>query len=104
MARLRAAGCVVLGKTATPEYGFQGDTTSLAHGPTRNPWDLDRSPGGSSGGHGRGRWPRAWWPLATGSDGGGSIRIPSALCGLSGLKTSHGRIPIGGPRPPGTVA
>ena len=102
VARLRAAGCVVLGKTATPEYGYQGDTTSLVHGPTRNPWNPDRSPGGSSGGTAA-ALASGMVALATGSDGGGSIRIPSALCGLSGLKTSHGRIPIGGARPPGTV-
>ena len=102
VARLRAAGCVVLGKTATPEFGFQGDTTSLAQGPTRNPWDPQRSPGGSSGGSAA-ALASGMVPLATGSDGGGSIRIPAALCGLTGLKTSHGRIPIGGVRAPGTV-
>ncbi len=102
VARLRAAGCVVLGKTATPEFGFQGDTTSLVHGPTRNPWDPERSPGGSSGGSAA-ALASGMVPLATGSDGGGSIRIPAALCGLTGLKTSHGRIPIGGVRAPGTV-
>ena len=102
VARLRAAGCVVLGKTTTPEFGYQGDTTSLVQGPTRNPWDPERSPGGSSGGSAA-ALASGMVPLATGSDGGGSIRIPSALCGLTGLKTSHGRIPIGGVRAPGTV-
>ncbi len=102
VARLRAAGCIVLGKTTTPEFGFQGDTTSLAQGPTRNPWDAERSPGGSSGGSAA-ALASGMVPLATGSDGGGSIRIPAALCGLTGLKPSHGRIPIGGTKAPGTV-
>jgi aspartyl-tRNA(Asn)/glutamyl-tRNA(Gln) amidotransferase subunit A len=101
VARLRAAGCVVLGKTATPEFGFKGDTTSLAQGVTRNPWNLERSPGGSSGGSAA-ALASGMVALATGSDGGGSIRIPSALCGLSGLKTSQGRVPMGGPKAPGT--
>jgi aspartyl-tRNA(Asn)/glutamyl-tRNA(Gln) amidotransferase subunit A len=101
VARLRAAGCVVLGKTTTPEFGFQGDTTSPAFGPTRNPWGVDRSPGGSSGGSAA-AIASGMVPLATGSDGGGSIRLPSALCGLSGMKTSQGRIPNGGATPPGS--
>jgi aspartyl-tRNA(Asn)/glutamyl-tRNA(Gln) amidotransferase subunit A len=101
VARLRAAGCVVLGKTTTPEFGFQGDTTSPAFGPTRNPWNTDRSPGGSSGGSGA-AIASGMVPLATGSDGGGSIRIPSSLCGLSGIKTSQGRVPNGGATPPGS--
>src|SRR5262249_4333637 len=82
VARLRAAGCVVVGKTTTPEHGFTGDTTSPHYGPTRNPWDTDRTPGGSSGGSAA-AVASGMVPLATGSDGGGSIRIPSALCGLS---------------------
>jgi aspartyl-tRNA(Asn)/glutamyl-tRNA(Gln) amidotransferase subunit A len=101
VARLRSAGCIVVGKTTTPEFGFQGDTTSPAFGPTRNPWDTDRSPGGSSGGSGA-AIAAGMVPLATGSDGGGSIRIPSALCGLSGIKTSQGRVPNGGAAPPGS--
>jgi len=101
VARLRAAGCIVLGKTTTPEFGFQGDTTSPAFGPTRNPWNTDRSPGGSSGGSAT-AIASGMVPLATGSDGGGSIRIPSALCGLSGIKTSQGRVPNGGATPPGS--
>ncbi len=101
VARLRAAGCIVVGKTTTPEFGFQGDTASPAFGPTRNPWNTDRSPGGSSGGSGA-AIASGMVPLATGSDGGGSIRIPSAVCGLSGLKTSQGRVPNGGAAPPGS--
>ncbi|MGZ4708027.1 MAG: amidase family protein, partial [Acidimicrobiales bacterium] len=100
-ARLREHGAVLLGKTTTPEFGFQGDTTSPAFGPTRNPWNVDRSPGGSSGGSGA-AIAAGMVPLATGSDGGGSIRIPSALCGLSGIKTSQGRVPNGGAAPPGS--
>lgn len=101
VARLRAAGCVVLGKTTTPEFGWQGDTTSPAFGPTRNPWGTDRSPGGSSGGSGA-ALAAGMVPLATGSDGGGSIRIPASLCGLAGLKTTTGRVPIGGASAPGS--
>lgn len=90
--RLRAAGCVVVGKTNTPELGFKGDTTNAVFGSTRNPWNTDRSPGGSSGGSGA-ALASGMVPLATGSDGGGSIRIPGSLCGLSTFKPSLGRIP-----------
>jgi Asp-tRNA(Asn)/Glu-tRNA(Gln) amidotransferase A subunit family amidase len=101
VSRLRAAGCVVVGKTTTPEYGHKGVTESPLTGVTRNPWDLERSPGGSSGGSAA-ALAAGMVPLATGSDGGGSIRIPSALCGLSGIKTTQGRVPNGGPHPPGS--
>ncbi len=101
VARLRAAGCVVVGKTTTPEYGHKGTTDSPVSGVTRNPWRLDRSPGGSSGGSAA-ALAAGMVPLATGSDGGGSIRIPSALCGLTGIKTTQGRVPNGGPTPPGS--
>ncbi|HEY5156259.1 MAG TPA: amidase [Acidimicrobiales bacterium] len=101
VARLRAAGCIVVGKTTTPEFGFQGDTISPAFGATRNPWGTDRSAGGSSGGSAV-AIASGMVPLATGSDGGGSIRLPSALCGLSGMKTSQGRVPNGGSAPPGS--
>jgi Asp-tRNA(Asn)/Glu-tRNA(Gln) amidotransferase A subunit family amidase len=100
VARLRAAGCVVVGKTNTPELGWKADTENPAFGATRNPWDLDHSPGGSSGGSAA-AIAAGMVPLATGSDGGGSIRIPAALCGLPGVKPSHGRVPTGGERPPG---
>ncbi len=98
--RLRAAGCVVVGKTNTPETGFKADTHNLIFGGTGNPWDLTRSAGGSSGGSAA-AVASGMVPLATGSDGGGSIRIPSAVCGLSGFKASLGRVPVGGPEPPG---
>lgn len=98
--RLRASGCVVIGKTNTPELGAKADTTNLPFGSTRNPWNLERSAGGSSGGSAA-AIAAGMVPLCTGSDGGGSIRIPSALCGLSGMKPSLGRVPSGGPNPPG---
>jgi aspartyl-tRNA(Asn)/glutamyl-tRNA(Gln) amidotransferase subunit A len=100
VARLRRAGCVVVGKTNTPEYGWTACTTNAVFGLTRNPWALGHSAGGSSGGSAA-AIAAGMVPLATGSDGGGSIRIPSALCGLSGLKPSFGRVPSGGPVPPG---
>ncbi len=100
VARLRAAGCVVVGKTTTPAYGHKGSTESQLTGITRNPWSLDRSPGGSSGGTAA-AIASGMVPLATGSDGGGSIRIPAALCGFAGIKTTQGRVPNGGPTPPG---
>lgn len=98
--RLRAAGCVVLGKTNTPELGWKADTINETFGATRNPWSLDRSAGGSSGGSAA-ALAAGLVPLATGSDGGGSIRIPSSVCGLSGHKPSLGRVPNGGQEPPG---
>jgi len=98
--RLRAAGCVVVGKTNTPEQGWKADTVNQLFGATRNPWSLSRSAGGSSGGSAA-AVAAGLVPLATGSDGGGSIRIPSAVCGLSGLKPSLGRVPGGGDDPPG---
>ena len=98
--RLRAAGCVVVGKTNTPEQGWKADTVNQLFGATRNPWSLSRSAGGSSGGSAA-AVAAGLVPLATGSDGGGSIRIPSAVCGLSGLKPSLGRVPAGGDQPPG---
>lgn len=102
VAKLRAAGCIVVGKTNTPEHGFKGVTDNPTFGPTRNPWNTAHSPGGSSGGSAT-AIASGMVPLATGTDGGGSIRIPAALCGLSGLKVSQGRIPNGGPRPPGAT-
>ncbi|MDQ3643271.1 MAG: amidase family protein [Actinomycetota bacterium] len=98
--RLRAAGCVVVGKTNTPEFGWKPDTENALFGATRNPWDPARSPGGSSGGSAA-AIAAGMVPLATGSDGGGSIRIPSALCGISGMMPSLGRVPAGGTEPPG---
>ncbi len=101
VARLRAAGCVVLGKTNTPEHGWKAETDSPTFGATRNPWNTERSPGGSSGGTGA-ALAAGLVPLATGSDGGGSIRIPAALGGLSGLKPSQGRVPIDARSIPGS--
>lgn len=98
--RLKAAGCVVLGKTNTPEMGHKGDTVNPLFGATRNPWHLERSAGGSSGGSAA-AVAAGLVPLCTGSDGGGSIRIPASVCGLSGMKPSLGRVPAGGPNPPG---
>jgi aspartyl-tRNA(Asn)/glutamyl-tRNA(Gln) amidotransferase subunit A len=95
VARLRAAGCVVVGKTNTPELGWKADTTNSTFGSTANPWDLAHSPGGSSGGSAA-AIAAGMVPLATGSDGGGSIRIPSSCCGLTGMKPSLGRVPSGG--------
>lgn len=92
VARLREAGTVFLGKTTVPEFGWKGVTDSAATGITRNPWDPSKTSGGSSGGAavaaalGIGR-------IHTGSDGGGSIRIPAAFCGVVGLKPSFGAVP-----------
>ena len=94
--RLRGAGCVVMGKTNTPEFGWTGDTYNPAFGPTGNPWNPKRSPGGSSGGAAA-ALAAGLVPLCTGSDGGGSIRIPAAACGFSGFKASLGRVPVEGP-------
>lgn len=99
VARLKAAGCVVVGKTNTPELGWKGDTENQVFGATLNPWSLDRSPGGSSGGSAA-ALASGMVPLCTGSDGGGSIRIPSSCCGLSGYKPSLGRVPSGGSAAP----
>ena len=101
VARLRAADAVIVGKTNTPEFGCMGDTYNPVFGATWNPWNLSRSPGGSSGGTGA-AIASGMVPVGTGSDGGGSIRIPSAMCGLSGIKTSQGRVPSG-PPPPGLL-
>ncbi len=93
--RLRSAGAVILGKTALCELAAYGHfTSSPTHGVTRNPWNLDRSPGGSSGGSAA-AVAAGLVPIALGSDGGGSIRIPSAFCGLFGLKLQRGRVPLG---------
>jgi aspartyl-tRNA(Asn)/glutamyl-tRNA(Gln) amidotransferase subunit A len=97
--RLRQAGCVIVGKTNTPELAWKADTDNRVFGRTGNPWSLARSAGGSSGGSAA-AVASGMVPMATGSDGGGSLRIPSALCGLSSIKCSLGRVPAGGPNPP----
>ena len=91
VARLRRAGFVILGKTNTPEFGSRSTTESPAYPTARNPWDTDRTPGGSSGGAGA-ALAAGLCAIAHGSDGGGSIRIPAAWCGLVGLKPSRGRV------------
>ncbi|HET9894056.1 MAG TPA: amidase [Streptosporangiaceae bacterium] len=98
VAELRRAGIVITGKTATPEFGLPCYTETKIGPPARTPWDLSRSAGGSSGGAGA-AVAAGLAPAAQGSDGGGSIRIPSSLCGLYGIKPSRGRI-SGGPLMP----
>lgn len=92
--RLLAAGAVPVGLTASPEIGHLPYTCSVLHGPTRNPWDLERTPGGSSGGSGA-ALVAGLVPLATGSDMGGSIRLPAGWSGVVGVKGTLGRIPRG---------
>jgi amidase len=93
VSRLRAAGAVILGKTNLPELAIMGTTEGPAFGVTRNPWDTDRTPGGSSGGSGA-AVAAGLCAAATGSDGAGSIRIPAACCGLVGLKPQRDRISL----------
>ncbi len=94
VARLRAAGAIIAGKSAVPEFGFVGYTATKLFGVTRNPWNLERTPAGSSGGAAA-AVAGGLVPIATASDGGGSIRIPAAYCGLVGMKGTFGRIPRG---------
>jgi Asp-tRNA(Asn)/Glu-tRNA(Gln) amidotransferase A subunit family amidase len=91
VARLRAAGAIVVGRTNSPAFGHAPYTTNLLFGPTRNPWNTGRSPGGSSGGSAA-ALSAGLAPLATTSDGGGSVRIPAAVCGLVGYKPTMGAI------------
>src|SRR5438105_2890506 len=90
--RLKAAGAVLLGKTTTSEFGHKAVTESPLFGVTRNPWDLTCTPGGSSGGAAA-AVASGLGPIGLGTDGGGSIRIPAAFCGLVGFKPSYGRVP-----------
>jgi aspartyl-tRNA(Asn)/glutamyl-tRNA(Gln) amidotransferase subunit A len=103
VARLRAAGCVLLGKTTTPEFGWKGVTDSARFGVTRNPHDSDRTAGGSSGGSaaavalGMGTW-------SVGTDGGGSLRIPAAFTGTVTIKPTYGLVPLWPASPFGTLS
>ena len=103
VARLKEHGAVLLGKTTTPEFGHKGVTDSILTGITRNPWNLDKTPGGSSGGasaavaSGMGQ-------LAIGTDAGGSIRIPACFAGIYGLKPTFGRVPTYPASPFGTLS
>ena len=103
VARLREAGAVLLGKTTTPEFGCKGETNSPRTGITRNPWNPERTSGGSSGGTAA-AVAGGMGPLSLGTDGAGSVRIPAAFCGTFGLKPSFGRVPAYPLSPMGTVA
>lgn len=96
VARYKAAGLVIFGKTTTPEFSLAASTESSFCGTTRNPWDLSRTAGGSSGGAAA-AVAAGIVPAAHGSDGGGSIRIPASCCGLFGLKPTRARVPAGPP-------
>jgi len=100
VARHRKAGLAIFGKTATPELGLTGTTESLLFGQTRNPWNLERTAGGSSGGSGA-AVASGMVPMAHASDGAGSIRTPSSCCGVFGLKPTRGRVPLGPDRAEG---
>lgn len=103
VARLREAGAVLLGASTTPEFGWKGVTDSPLTGITRNPWDLSKTPGGSSGGSSA-ALAAGYAPLTLGTDGGGSIRIPAGFAGIFGHKPSFGRVPAWPLSPFGTVA
>ncbi len=103
VARLREHGAVLIGKTNTPEFGWKAVTDSALTGITRNPWNREKTPGGSSGGAAA-AVAAGMGPLAVGTDGGGSIRIPCSFTGIFGLKPSFGRVPAWPLSPFGTVA
>ena len=93
MAGLRAAGAIFIGRTNLPEFAWRGSTDNPLFGESLNPWDLTRTPGGSTGG-GATAVAAGLGPLALGSEGAGSIRIPASFCGLVGLKPTFGRVPM----------
>jgi len=93
VAGLRAAGAIFVGRTNLPEFAWRGSTDNRLFGESRNPWDLTRTPGGSTGG-GAAAVASGLGPLALGSDGAGSIRIPASFCGLVGFKPTFGRVPM----------
>ncbi|MGW1802184.1 amidase [Streptomyces sp. NPDC001984] len=103
VARLREHGAVLVGKTTTPEFGWKGVTDSPRTGVTRNPWDVTRTSGGSSGGSAA-AVAAGLAPLSVGTDGGGSVRIPASFCGIFGLKPTYGRIPLYPASPFGTLS
>lgn len=92
-ARIAASGAIIVGRTNTPEYAWRGSTDNRLFGETRNPWDLTRTPGGSSGGAGA-AIAAGLTPISLGTDGAGSIRIPASFCGVVGHKPSFGRVPF----------
>ena len=101
--RVKAAGAIILGKTNTPEFGHRGTTENLLGEPCRNPWNTERTPGGSSGGAAA-ALAAGLCAIATGSDGGGSVRIPASFCGLYGIKPTQGRVPRYGGRAAPAIA
>ena len=103
VARLKEHGAVLLGKTTTPEFGHKGVTDSLLTGITRNPWNLDKTPGGSSGGASA-AVAAGMGQLAIGTDAGGSIRIPASFAGIYGIKPTFGRVPMYPASPYGTLS
>lgn len=103
VARMREENAVFVGKTTTPEFGWKGVTDSPLTGVTRNPWDTSTTSGGSSGGSAA-AVAAGMAPLSVGTDGGGSVRIPAAFCGIFGMKPTYGRIPLYPASPFGTLA
>src|SRR6266404_5879184 len=103
VARLRCAGAIIIGKTNTPEFLMSYETDNFLTGRANNPWDLERTPGGSSGGEAA-AIASCCSPGGVGSDGGGSIRVPAHFCGIAGLKPTPGRISLVGNRPSDLVA
>ena len=99
VARMREQGAIILGKTTTPEFGWKGVTDSALSGVTRNPWNLELTPGGSSGGAAVAA-ALGLGPLHLATDGGGSIRIPAAFCGVFGFKPTWGLVPVHPLAPP----